>query len=126
MEEEKEIAEEYKKAIQQDGDNKDAIDLNDMSSRHNKLLDDDLITKHFRGKLRRIITYQGSDGKSRAIEKVIDSFAAILIRVVGYKDAFNAWEDQMISVIDEYTEDTSTDSSLVAYKSSKGAQVQAL
>ena len=59
---------------------------------------------------------------------MIDSFAAILIRVVGYKNAFNAWEDQMISVIEEYREDITDDSSLVAYKSpsttsGKGAHV---
>ena len=47
---------------------------------------------------------------------------------MGYKNAFNAWEDQMISVIEEYREDITDDSSLVAYKSpsttsGKGAHV---
>ena len=57
------------------------------------MMDEDLISQNFRGKLRRIIKYTGSDGKNRQIEKVVDSFAAIMVNVIGFKDVFNAWED---------------------------------
>lgn len=60
---------------------------------HKKMMDDDLISQNFKGKLRRIISYTGSDGKHRQIEKVVDSFAAIMVNVIGFKDVFNAWED---------------------------------
>ena len=58
-----------------------------------KMMDEDLISQNFRGKLRRIIKYTGSDGKNRQIEKVVDSFAAIMVNVIGFKDVLNAWED---------------------------------
>lgn len=68
----------------------------------NPVLKDDMITNYFRGKIRRIITFDRPDGRTKVKEKIIDSFAAILIRVIGFKDLYTAWEDQVISVIDDY------------------------
>ena len=72
------------------------------------MLQDDIITKYFKGKNKQIITYTGSDGKNREIEKIQDSFAAIMIRVIGFKDIYSAWESQVISIIDDYMEDNQT------------------
>jgi hypothetical protein len=71
------------------------------------MMDDDLISQSFRGKLRRVIKYTGSDGKNRRIEKVVDSFAAIMVNVIGHKDVLNAWEEQLTTVIEDFKEDLS-------------------
>jgi len=74
------------------------------SSEVPKILEDDVISKNFKGRLRQIITFQGADGLQKVKETVIDSFAAILIRVVGFKEIYEAWEQQYQSFIDEYKE----------------------
>jgi len=50
------------------------------------------------------MTYTGEDGLLKQKENVIDSFAAILVRVVGYKDVYEAWENQYKSAIDDFKE----------------------
>lgn len=48
----------------------------------------DPISDIFKGRVKQIITFQGSDGHPKQKEKVIDSFAAILVRVVGFKEIY--------------------------------------
>lgn len=42
------------------------------------------------------------DGQEKVVEKIVDSFAAILIRVVGFKEIYEAWENQYQSAIDDF------------------------
>ena len=92
-------------SIYHETDQEEESDLqiqNSFKSHMNPVLKDDMITNYFRGKIRRIITFDRPDGRSKVKEKIIDSFAAILIRVIGFKDLYTAWEDQVVSVIDDY------------------------
>ena len=38
---------------------------------------------------------------------MVDSFAAIMVNVVGFKNVINAWEDQLTNVIEDFKEDLS-------------------
>ena len=68
------------------------------------IFDGDIISQNFKGRIRQIISYTGDDGQQKQKEKVIDSFAAILVRVVGFKDVYEAWETQYKSAIDDFNE----------------------
>ena len=68
------------------------------------LFKDDVITSHFKGRVRQIITFKGQDGSDKVKETVIDSFAAIMVRVVGFKEIYEAWENQYQSYIDDFKE----------------------
>ena len=65
-------------------------------------LGDDVITQNFKGRVRQIISFKGGDGQEKTKETVIDSFAAILIRVIGFKEIYEAWEEQYQSYIDDF------------------------
>lgn len=100
---------------------------NEAMGARRKILDNDLISQNFRCKLRRVISYTGSDGKNRSIEKVVDNFAAIMVNVIGFKDVFNAWEEQVETTIDDFKEDLSitSQSSVVAYRAAENQHVKA-
>lgn len=65
------------------------------------MLTDDIITQYFRGRIRNFITYDGPDGKQVCREKITESFAAIMVQVIGFKDLYSAWEDQIYSTIND-------------------------
>jgi hypothetical protein len=48
--------------------------------------------------------FKGSDGVEKVKETLIDSFAAIMVRVIGYKELYEAWENQYTSQIDDFKE----------------------
>ena len=55
------------------------------------------------------ITYKDGSGKEVLKEKVTESFAAIMVRVIGFKDIYSAWEEQWISTIDDFKIDDDDD-----------------
>jgi hypothetical protein len=57
----------------------------------------DIITKVFKGRIRQIMKYKGQDGIEKVKETLIDSFAAIMVRVIGFKELYEAWENQYTS-----------------------------
>mmetsp|Transcript_17901 Transcript_17901/g.30438 ORF Transcript_17901/g.30438 Transcript_17901/m.30438 type:complete len:723 (+) Transcript_17901:935-3103(+) len=71
-----------------------------------EILKDDMVTKNFRGSIRQMISYDGQDGTKQVRERIIDSFAAILVRVVGFNELYDAWEQQFISVIEDFEDDS--------------------
>lgn len=62
----------------------------------------DVIDENFKGKIRSIITYTGSDGQQKTKESLTDMFATILIRVIGFKEIYEAWEEQYKSALEDY------------------------
>ena len=56
-------------------------------------LDKDIVTQYFRGRTRSTISYKNEDGKACQTEKVEQSFAAIMVGVIGFKDLYSAWEN---------------------------------
>lgn len=64
----------------------------------------DVITRVFKGRIRQIMKFKGSDGAEKVKETLIDSFAAIMVRVIGYKELYEAWENQYTSQIDDFKE----------------------
>lgn len=54
---------------------------------------DDAISQNFKGQIKQIITYTGTDGQEKTKESINDFFAAILIRVIGFKEIYEAWEE---------------------------------
>lgn len=79
----------------------------------------DVISQNFKGRIRQIISFNGADGQMKVKENVIDSFAAILVRVVGFKEIYEAWENQYQSIIEDFREN---DVILGATSSSLGNQ----
>ena len=73
------------------------------------MLDNDIVTQYFRGRTRSIITYQDEDNKSCSHEKIEQSFAAIMVGVIGFKDLYSAWENQIISTIPDYKAEDDSD-----------------
>ena len=63
---------------------------------------EDLISKYFKGSITQIITIHEVDGTEKVKQQVVDSFAAILVRVIGFKEIYEAWENQYQSAIDEF------------------------
>lgn len=53
----------------------------------------DVISEYFKGRVRSIITYTGNDGQQKTKESITDVFATILIRVIGFKEIYEAWEE---------------------------------
>lgn len=53
----------------------------------------DIIDENFKGKIRSVITYKGPDGSDKIKESITDVFATILIRVIGFKEIYEAWEE---------------------------------
>ena len=46
------------------------------------------------GRTKQIMTFSHTDGKvHHTKQKIMDSFAAIMIRVVGFKELYEAWEN---------------------------------
>jgi hypothetical protein len=68
----------------------------------------DVITDNFKGRIRSIITYTGSDGTEKTKESVTDVFATILIRVIGFKEIYEAWEEQYQSALEDYNPNETT------------------
>jgi hypothetical protein len=64
----------------------------------------DVITNDFMGRTRQVMTYSHSDGKKHSRQKVLDSFAAVMVRVVGFKELYEAWENQSRSEIENFQE----------------------
>lgn len=64
----------------------------------------DVITKDFMGRTRQVMTYSHADGKKHSRQKVLDSFAAVMVRVVGFKELYEAWENQSRSEIENFQE----------------------
>jgi len=67
-------------------------EMKDEEVQEAPIFKDDIITTNFKGRIRQMITFKGQDGAEKVKETVIDSFAAILVRVVGFKDLYEAWE----------------------------------
>ena len=66
----------------------------------------DAIANYFKGKFRTLIEFKrSSDGKDEVRERVVENFAAIMVRVVGFNELYSAWETQVEGVIDDYKED---------------------
>jgi uncharacterized UBP type Zn finger protein len=65
----------------------------------------DVITVNFKGRIREIMKYQGADGTQKIKEKLVDSFATIMVGVIGYKEVYEAWENEYKSVIDDFREE---------------------
>jgi hypothetical protein len=64
-----------------------------------------VITVNFKGRIREIMKYQGADGTQKIKEKLVDSFATIMVGVIGYKEVYEAWENEYKSVIDDFKEE---------------------
>jgi len=77
----------------------------------------DIIEENFKGKVRSIITFTGLDGTEKTKESVTDVFATILIRVIGFKEIYEAWEEQYQSALEDYNPND-------AYIQSQGAEKQ--
>ena len=69
--------------------------------------DSDVITVNFKGRIREIMQYQGADGNQKIKEKLVDSFATIMVGVIGYKEIYEAWENEYKSTIDDFREEGS-------------------
>lgn len=82
----------------------DEEDILEIKRQKSVVLDRDIITKLFRGKFRSFIAYNGADGQSKCKEKIIETFAAIMIRVIGFKDLYTAWEEQIVDEINDYVD----------------------
>jgi len=80
------------------------------------LFKDDIVSNSFRGRIRQIISFKGTDGLIKEKETVLDSFAAILVRVVGFKDLYEAWEEQYQSTIDGFKENEKAEPTLAKQK----------
>lgn len=52
----------------------------------------DFISESFKGKIKQVITYTTADGTEKTKESVNEFFAAILVRVIGFKELYEAWE----------------------------------
>lgn len=62
----------------------------------------DVIDENFKGKIRSVITYKGNDGSEKIKESITDVFATILIRVIGFKEIYEAWEEQYRAALEDY------------------------
>jgi len=79
-------------------------DINKMKKSSSVFEEKDVITRVFKGRIRQIMKFKGSDGAEKMKETLIDSFAAIMVRVIGYKELYEAWENQYTSQIDDFKE----------------------
>jgi hypothetical protein len=59
----------------------------------------DIISIIFRGSIKQIMNVTGKENEE---ERIIESFAAIMIRIVGFKEIYEAWENQYQTIISEY------------------------
>ena len=50
------------------------------------------------------MTFTHKDGKKHSKHKILDSFAAIMVRVIGFKDLYEAWESQVRSEFENFKE----------------------
>lgn len=50
------------------------------------------------------MTFSHKDGRKHSRQKVLDSFAAVMVRVVGFKELYEAWENQCRSDIENFKE----------------------
>lgn len=53
-----------------------------------------MIAKYFKGSNKEITNFLDENGNSKTTEKVEEQFAAILIRVIGFKEIYEAWENE--------------------------------
>ena len=79
-------------------------DIQKMKKNSSIIEEKDVISRNFKGRIRQIMKYKGSDGTEKVKETLIDSFAAIMVRVIGYKELYEAWENQYTSQIDDFKE----------------------
>jgi|SaaInl33SG_5_DNA_1037386.scaffolds.fasta_scaffold17482_1 hypothetical protein len=79
-------------------------EINSMKKTSSVFEEKDVITNVFKGRIRQIMKFKGSDGVEKVKENLIDSFAAIMVRVIGYKELYEAWENQYTSQIDDFKE----------------------
>jgi hypothetical protein len=68
-------------------------EINSMKKSSSVFEEKDVITRVFKGRIRQIMKFKGSDGVEKVKENLIDSFAAIMVRVIGYKELYEAWEN---------------------------------
>ena len=88
-----------------------------LSKEVSEVLDNDIVTQYFRGQTRSIITYQDEEKKTCSHEKIEQSFAAIMVGVIGFKDLYSAWENQIISTIPDYKAEDDSDYKVEAEQS---------
>lgn len=79
----------------------------ELSKAKSMFEDQDVITVNFKGRIREIMKYQGADGTQKVKENLVDSFATIMIGVIGYKEIYEAWENEYKSTIDDFREEGS-------------------
>lgn len=60
----------------------------------------DVVSQDFLQRVRKIQTYTESDGRRTIKQRVSDKFTATLIRVIGFKELYEAWESQCRSVVE--------------------------
>jgi hypothetical protein len=60
----------------------------------------DVISQDFMSRVRKVMTYTESDGRQTVKQKVMDSFTATLIRVIDFKELYEAWESQCRSTVE--------------------------
>ena len=77
----------------------------ELSRQKSVFEDNDVITVNFKGRIREIMKYQGADGAQKITDKMVDSFATIMVGVIGYKEVYEAWENEYKSTIDEFKEE---------------------
>lgn len=64
----------------------------------------DVISKDFMSRTRQVTTFTHPDGQKHSRQRVLDSFAAVMVRVVGFKELYEAWENQCRSVVENFKE----------------------
>lgn len=60
----------------------------------------DVISQDFMSRIRQVQMYTDEKGQITEKQKVQDSFAATLIRVIGFKEVYEAWESQCRSAVE--------------------------
>ena len=66
----------------------------------NRFIGKDVVSQDFMSRIRQVQMYTDEKGKITEKQKIQDSFAATLIRVIGFKEVYEAWESQCRSAIE--------------------------
>lgn len=64
------------------------------------LVGNDVISTDFMSRIRKIQKFHDYKGRTNEKQKITDSFAATLIRVIGFKEIYEAWESQIQSDVE--------------------------
>ena len=72
----------------------------------------DVISVDFMSRIRKIQKFHDQHGREKEKQKIEDSFAATLIRVIGFKEIYEAWENQIHSDVEGVSLDLKRQQSL--------------